>query len=153
MLSKAKPNQIGLLKKPDVQDKYFTHLDMKIAILLSVFVAVVVARPEEDLYSKYEYFDVKEVITNQRLLKAYSHCFLGKEKCTSEGKDFKKLIPEAVRTECVKCSEKQKSLLAQVIKAVVEQLPVEWEELSKEYNPNGVYTVSLNQFLEKYANN
>ncbi|CAG5055586.1 unnamed protein product [Parnassius apollo] len=126
---------------------------MKTAILLSVFVAVVVARPEEELYSKYENFDVKELISNQRLLKAYAHCFVGKGKCTPEGNDFKKLMPEAVQTECGKCSEKQKSLVAQVIKAIVDQLPVEWEELSKEYNPNGVHTVSLNQFLEKYANN
>ncbi|CAK1584646.1 unnamed protein product [Parnassius mnemosyne] len=126
---------------------------MKIAILLSVFVAVVVARPDEELYSRYENFDVKELVSNLRLLKAYTLCFLGKGKCTPEGNDFKKLMPEAVQTECGKCSEKQKSQVAQVIKAIVEQLPVEWEELSKEYNPNGDHTVKLNQFLDKYAKN
>ncbi|CAK1584649.1 unnamed protein product [Parnassius mnemosyne] len=124
---------------------------MKIAILLSIFVAVVVARPDEEFYSKYENFDVKDIILSQRLLKAYSHCLLGKGKCTPEGNDFKKLIPDAVQTECSKCSEKQKSLVAQIIKAIVEQLPLEWEELSKKYNLNGVHMVSFNQFLEKYS--
>lgn len=62
---------------------------MKVFIVLTL-VALVAARPDDDHYdSKYDDFDVNELISNERLMKAYAHCFNGVGKCTPEGTDFK----------------------------------------------------------------
>ena len=62
---------------------------MKLLIILAL-AAVVLARPEEGHYdSKYDNFNVDEIIANPRLMKAYTHCFIGDGKCTAEGKEIK----------------------------------------------------------------
>ncbi|XP_045452260.1 ejaculatory bulb-specific protein 3-like [Melitaea cinxia] len=122
---------------------------MKLLIVLA-FVAVVAARPEDD-YSRYENFNVDEITGNTRLLKAYCECFLGSGKCTAEGKDFKKWIPEAMQDNCSKCSEKQKVLISKMIIAIQEQLPEEWVKLNKEFNPDSKYDETIKEFLAKYG--
>lgn len=44
-------------------------------------------------------------------------------------------------------------MVAEFIKAILEKLPNEWEEFSKEYNPEGTHTEYLNQFIKQYAPN
>ncbi|XP_064073836.1 allergen Tha p 1-like [Vanessa tameamea] len=119
-------------------------------ILVLAFVAVVAARPDDD-YSRYENFDVTELTENNRLLKAYTECFLGTGKCTPEGSDFKKWIPQSVQDNCSKCSEKQKTLVAKVIIATKEKLAEQWEKLNKLHNPEGKFDKTLSEFLEKYG--
>ncbi|XP_046970504.1 allergen Tha p 1-like [Vanessa cardui] len=119
-------------------------------ILVLAFVAVVAARPDED-FSRYENFDVTQLTDNDRLLKAYTECFLGNGKCTPEGNDFKRWIPESVQDNCSKCSEKQKTLVAKVVIAIKGKLADEWVKLNKLYNPDGKFDTSLNEFLEKYG--
>ncbi|XP_013137138.1 PREDICTED: ejaculatory bulb-specific protein 3-like [Papilio polytes] len=124
---------------------------MKLLVVLALL-AVAFARPDDGFYdTKYESFDVKELIGNIRLLKAYVLCFQSKGKCTPEGTDIKKWIPEALDSECAKCTEKQKSLVAEVLKAIMELLPAEWEELVKIYNANGQSLEVLAAFINKYA--
>lgn len=64
---------------------------MKLFIVLSL-VVLAVARPDEYYDLKYESFDVDEMVSNDRLLKAYALCFIGDGKCTAEGSDFKSKI-------------------------------------------------------------
>lgn len=62
---------------------------MKLFLVL-VLVAVASGRPDGAQYdSKYDNFNVDEIIDNERLLKAYTHCFMGDGKCTPEGTDIK----------------------------------------------------------------
>ncbi|XP_047536184.1 allergen Tha p 1-like [Vanessa atalanta] len=119
-------------------------------ILVLAFVAVVAARPDAD-FDRYENFDVTQLTENDRLLRAYTECFLGTGKCTPEGNDFKNWIPQSVEDNCSKCSEKQKTLIAQVINAIKEKLAEEWEKLNKLYNPEGKFDKTLSEFLDKYG--
>lgn len=62
---------------------------MKLLIVLAL-VVLAVASPDGDHYdSKYDSFNVDELIQSPRLLKSYAHCFIGDGKCTPEGKEFK----------------------------------------------------------------
>ncbi|CAH0713265.1 unnamed protein product, partial [Brenthis ino] len=122
---------------------------MKLLIIFAL-VTFAAARPDDD-YSRYDGFDVDELIGNLRLLKNYAHCFLEKGKCTPEGNDFKKWIPDAVQTKCGKCSEKQKTLIAKVMNSITEKLPEEWTELNKLHNPEGKHDAPLKEFLDKYG--
>ncbi|XP_061384084.1 ejaculatory bulb-specific protein 3-like [Danaus plexippus] len=130
---------------------FMTFTDtMKFLVILAL-VALVAARPEDN-YDRYENFDVDELVSNLRLLKSYAACFLGEGKCTAEGNDFKKWIPEAVQSNCGKCSDHQKHLVGKVIKACIEKLPEEWNKLNAIHNPDGKYDENLKIYLEKYGN-
>ncbi|CAH1640331.1 unnamed protein product [Spodoptera littoralis] len=125
---------------------------MKLVIILAL-VAVVLARPDDGGFydTKYDNFNADELIENERLLKSYAHCFLGDGKCTPEGNDFKKWIPEATTTSCGKCTEKQKALIAKTIKAIKDKLPSEYEALIKKHDPENKHHDDLDKFLQKYS--
>lgn len=54
------------------------------------FLAVALARPDDDKYTtKYDDFDVDEVLANKRLLQNYVSCVLDKGACTKEGNVLK----------------------------------------------------------------
>nr|AIX97837.1 chemosensory protein [Cnaphalocrocis medinalis] len=118
---------------------------MRIIILLSCLVVVFAA----DKYStKYDNFDVDTLISNDRLLKAYINCFLEKGRCTPEGADFRKALPEAVETTCAKCTEKQKNNIRKVIKAIQQKHPKQWEELKKKTDPSGKFRADFDKFIQ-----
>lgn len=62
---------------------------MKFVLLLLALCALASAKPQ--LYTtKYDDFDVDEVLNNRRLLVNYMNCVLDKGKCTKEGKELKR---------------------------------------------------------------
>nr|WJJ70375.1 venom protein U-MPTX.7-38 [Megalopyge opercularis] len=104
------------------------------------FLAVLVAVAATEFYdSKYDDFDEQEVIDNPRLLKSFANCFLNKSPCTGEGTNFKNLIPEAIQTECAKCSPKQKPKIRKLIIATKEKYPELYEEFLDFFDPNKEY--------------
>ncbi|OWR51069.1 chemosensory protein precursor [Danaus plexippus plexippus] len=136
-------------KLKDLPGKIRKLNKMKFLVILAL-VALAAARPEAN-YEKYENFDVDELVSNLRLLKSYVACFIGEGKCTPEGSDFKEWIPEAVQSNCGKCSDNQKHLVGKVIKACMEKLPEEWKKLNALHNPDGKYDEGLKNFLDNYG--
>lgn len=61
---------------------------MKSFLVLCALIAAVYSRPET-YDSRYDNFDVDNLVDNVRLLTAYGHCFLGTGPCTPEGTNFK----------------------------------------------------------------
>nr|AZB49394.1 chemosensory protein 2 [Heortia vitessoides] len=120
---------------------------MKSIIALCALVAVVVARPEETYNPNYDSFNAKELVGNIRLLKNYGKCFLDRGPCTPEGSDFKKTIPEALKTSCAKCTPKQRELIRTVVEGFKQKLPEIWADLVKAHDPEGKYKESFDAFL------
>ncbi|XP_022834063.1 ejaculatory bulb-specific protein 3-like isoform X2 [Spodoptera litura] len=119
---------------------------MRVLVVLSCLVVVVFAA---DKYNpKYDNFDVETLISNDRLLKAYINCFLEKGRCTPEGSDFKKALPEAIETTCAKCTDKQKGNIRKVIKAIQQKHPKEWEDLVKKNDPSGKHRGNFDKFIQ-----
>nr|CAJ01512.1 hypothetical protein [Heliconius melpomene] len=102
----------------------------------------------EKYNAKYDNFDVETLVTNERLLKSYINCFLDKGRCTAEGSDFKKTLPEAVETVCGKCTEKQKINIKKVIRAIQEKFPKYWEELVQKNDPSGKHRENFDKFIK-----
>jgi hypothetical protein len=48
-------------------------------------------------------------------------------------------LPDALKTDCGKCSEKQRQGTEKVIRYLIEKKPKQWEELQKKFDPEGVY--------------
>ncbi|XP_049877113.1 allergen Tha p 1-like [Pectinophora gossypiella] len=121
---------------------------MKTILVLCAVLAMALARPDGETYNPaYDSFNAQELVDNERLLKNYGKCFLDKGPCTPEGTDFKKRIPEALRTNCAKCTPKQKELVRTVVRGFQQKLPEVWQELAQKEDPKGEFKEAFEKFL------
>nr|CAJ01495.1 hypothetical protein [Glossina morsitans]CBA11327.1 chemosensory protein 1 [Glossina morsitans morsitans] len=114
--------------------KYLT-----IVAVIATLSAVVVMGAEEKYTTKYDDVDVDEVLKSDRLFKNYYNCLIDQGKCTPDARELKKSLPDALQTECSKCSEKQKKTSEKVIKHLMDHKPEEWKVLQTKYDPEGIY--------------
>lgn len=70
-------------------------------------------------------------------------------RCTSEGTELKRVLPDALETECKKCSEKQKEITKKVIKHLVDNKPELWQKLMDKYDPKKIYRVKFESEAKK----
>ncbi|KAL0820534.1 hypothetical protein ABMA28_006388 [Loxostege sticticalis] len=114
------------------------------------FMVVMVTTVAADFYNpKYDDFDIEPLLENDRILLGYTRCFLDQGPCTPDAKDFKKVIPEALETSCGKCSPKQRILIKQVIRAVMERHPESWNELQDKFDGEKKFRDNFNKFIEE----
>ncbi|XP_045523691.1 allergen Tha p 1-like [Pieris brassicae] len=120
---------------------------MKTILVLAAVVAAAVGLPADTYNPAYDNFNAQELVDNVRLLNNYGKCFLEQGPCTPEGRDFRKVIPEALRTNCGKCTPKQRELIRTVVHGFKTKLPEMWKEIIHKEDPNNEYTAAFNEFL------
>nr|QRF70960.1 chemosensory protein [Semiothisa cinerearia] len=126
-----------------------------ILTLCVVFVCAVVCQNANDMASmpkydsRYDYLDVDAIFTNKRLVRNYVDCLINSNRCTPEGKALKRLLPEALRTKCIRCTERQKRTAVKIIKRLKYEYPDEWAKLSQRWDPTGDFTRYFEEFLAK----
>ncbi|XP_063994236.1 ejaculatory bulb-specific protein 3-like [Diachasmimorpha longicaudata] len=108
---------------------------MRVAVILCLIVGSVLAQKS----GKYDHVDVDAILKNNRVLTQYIKCMLGEASCTAEGRELKKVLPDALRTNCAKCDEKEKSTAEKVINHLKNNRPNEWKRLIAKYDPHGEY--------------
>lgn len=119
---------------------------MKFVIVLFAVVAAVAAI---DTYpTKYDHIDVAAIIANKRLFDNYVQCLLNRGKCNEEGTVLKDIIPDALVTACSKCNAHQKAWVEKVIRHLAENRKGDWNDLVKEYDPQGKYKDQYQAYLE-----
>nr|WVD93727.1 chemosensory protein 5 [Graphosoma rubrolineatum] len=107
-----------------------------------LIVPLALARPEDGGYTtKWDNINVDEILHNERMMDKYVQCLLddGNEKCTPDGKELKAVIPDALKTECSKCNEKQKAGVEKVLKFLVNERKPVFDKLSAKFDPKGIY--------------
>lgn len=62
-------------------------------------------------------------------------------------------MPDAIATDCQKCTEKQKEGSEKVIKYLSQNKPEIWLELEAIYDPNGLYKDKYTSTTSKNNNN
>lgn len=78
--------------------------------LVTLFLLVAIAHGDEQTYDlKYDNVDIDEILKSERLLTNYVKCLMEEGPCTEDGRELKETLPDAVATDCSKCSEKQKA--------------------------------------------
>lgn len=63
---------------------------------------------------------------------------------------FTELIPDALSSTCAKCTDKQKVLVAKVIKTMMDSHAEGWEKLRGKFDPEHTHDDDLKQFIEKH---
>ncbi|KAJ8928806.1 hypothetical protein NQ314_018572 [Rhamnusium bicolor] len=63
----------------------------------------------------------------------------GKRKMYSGRLELKKNMPDAIETDCSKCSEKTKEGSEIIIRYLIDNKPDYWAPLQEKYDPSGSY--------------
>ncbi|CAH0550182.1 unnamed protein product [Brassicogethes aeneus] len=100
--------------------------------------------------TRFDNIDVDAVLKSSRLLLSYVKCLLDKGPCTVEGKELKKFIPDALNSECSKCSEIQKKQAGKVFTNLLLHHRDYWNQLIDKYDPNGIYKTKYEVDNEDY---
>ncbi|KAH1007301.1 hypothetical protein HUJ04_004556, partial [Dendroctonus ponderosae] len=110
-----------------------------------------VKRSAQTYTTKYDNIDIDQILASNRLLKNYVNCLLDKGGCTQEGKELKKYLPDAIATECSKCSQTQKKIAGRVFQALLLNHRDDWELLTNKYDPEGNFQKKYLQEDEDYS--
>nr|XP_022911128.1 ejaculatory bulb-specific protein 3-like [Onthophagus taurus] len=109
-------------------------------LILTVLVVLSVAFAADEKYTtKYDNVDLKQILSNKRLLKGYVFCLLEKGPCSPDGTELKRVLPDAIATDCAKCSDKQKNGSKTVLRHLIDNEPEYWKELEAKYDEKGQY--------------
>ncbi|XP_057656971.1 ejaculatory bulb-specific protein 3-like [Diorhabda carinulata] len=116
---------------------------------LIVLLAVVSCSFAQTYNTRYDNIDIDQILASKRLLDNYIQCLLDEnaKRCSPEGREFKKYIPEAIRTNCAKCSDSQKRIVKKTAKHIITNRPQDWEKIKQKFDPQGKYHQSFNDFL------
>ncbi|KAG8243794.1 ejaculatory bulb-specific protein 3-like [Homalodisca vitripennis] len=102
---------------------------------------VVLAVTGQKYTTKYDGVDIDNILHNDRLLNNYFNCIMDKGKCSPDGQELKKNLPEALENDCEKCSEKQKAAGDKVLRFLYEKKPEMFQQLEAKFDPDGKYRV------------
>ncbi|RZF46184.1 hypothetical protein LSTR_LSTR015517 [Laodelphax striatellus] len=127
-----------------------------IVVLVVVSMSAWLCQAADDEKSGYptswDHVNIDEVLGNERLVQNYAKCLLEKGTCSPEGTELKKAIPDALKTGCTKCSQKQKDGAQKVIKWLVQKKPELWKEVVEKYDPSGEYTKKYEKEYRTFVN-
>ncbi|XP_044264420.1 allergen Tha p 1-like isoform X2 [Tribolium madens] len=97
------------------------------------------AVPAEFYESRYDHLDVESILNNRRMVNYYASCLLSKGPCPPQGVDLKRVLPEALQTNCAKCTEKQMAAAYRSVKRLKKEYPKIWEQLRAVWDPDDIY--------------
>ncbi|XP_017070249.1 ejaculatory bulb-specific protein 3 [Drosophila eugracilis] len=110
-----------------------------LAIVFCVIAGLATAAPEKQYTNKFDNVNVDDVLGNNRVLNNYLKCLMDKGPCTPEGRELKRLLPDALQSDCSKCTEVQRRNSQKVINFLRANKAGEWKLLLDKYDPKGIY--------------
>ncbi|CAH0401167.1 unnamed protein product [Chilo suppressalis] len=113
---------------------------MKLLIIAVAFAIPCVLAQTKSYTNKYDTVNLDQVLSNRRLLHAYIKCTLDKGKCTSEGRELKSHIAEALQNGCEKCTNAQRAGMKRVIKHLMTYEKAYWTQLVEKFDPAREYS-------------
>ncbi|KAI5733606.1 hypothetical protein M8J76_013769 [Diaphorina citri] len=109
----------------------------KLAVFaLCLTATAVLAVPSPAYTTKYDNVNLDEIISNERLFSSYYNCLMDSE-----------VLPDALKTECGGCSDKQKEGAKKIFKFLLDNKQQEWASLEKKYDPTGIYKSKYDKAL------
>ncbi|KAF5299913.1 hypothetical protein FQR65_LT09308 [Abscondita terminalis] len=109
-------------------------------LVASFFVLLSVVCVHSDTYTdEFDNIDIDEILGNKRLVDNYLHCARTGQKCTPDGQKARELIPDALKTKCVKCTDVQKEKVQKILEWAIQNRPDDFLDLENQFDPEHVY--------------
>ncbi|XP_044737535.1 ejaculatory bulb-specific protein 3-like [Chrysoperla carnea] len=121
-------------------------------LIVTIFVvslSLVVVLGDKQYPTKYDGLDVDKILSNDRILTSYIKCIMGEGSCTTEGRELKKILPDALQTGCSKCNDKQKITAQKVIEHLSTKRSDDWKKLTNKFDPKGEYQKKFEQMAQE----
>nr|QPZ89236.1 chemosensory protein 2 [Dendroctonus adjunctus] len=97
--------------------------------------------------SRFDTINIDEILSNKRVLNNYVRCVLDEGPCTAEGRELRTHIPEALRTNCAKCTPSQQKFVRKGANFLIKNDPNQWSRITKKFDPEGKFAAQFHQFL------
>ncbi|XP_017776446.1 PREDICTED: ejaculatory bulb-specific protein 3-like [Nicrophorus vespilloides] len=120
---------------------------MRHATLFFLLIASVLVSAQNSYTTKYDAINVDGILGNTRLLNNYLNCLLDKGRCNEEGKTLKEVVPDALITDCSKCSPTQRTSIEKVIRHLVKYRRADFNALAAKYDPQAAYRSKYQKYL------
>lgn len=114
-------------------------MNMNICLIGALLCILSVVSAQQKYTTKYDNVNYEDIFKSERLLNNYYKCLLDKGKCTPEGNELKRTLPDALQTNCSKCSQKQRDGAERAIRYLVDNRPTEWNALQQKFDPQNLY--------------
>lgn len=108
--------------------------------LLSMSLLAVIIKSQDPYTTRFDHVNIDSILSNDRLRNNYVKCLLETGKCNKEGATLKEIIPDALKTECKKCSASQQRGIEKIVGFLMKNQAKDWESLTRKYDPKGEYT-------------
>ncbi|XP_065083606.1 uncharacterized protein LOC135705705 isoform X7 [Ochlerotatus camptorhynchus] len=99
-------------------------------------------------YLRYDNLDIDTILGSSRLVNNYVDCLLSRKPCPPEGKDLKRILPEALRTKCSRCSVTQKENALKIITTLYYNYPEQYQALRERWDPSGEYHRRFEEYIQ-----
>nr|AWT23246.1 CSP5 [Hycleus cichorii] len=109
-----------------------------VTTITTLFVAITTAQ-QKPYASRYDHLDVTTILNNRRMVTYYANCLLSKGPCPPQGLELKHILPEALETNCARCTTKQKTAAYRSVKRLQKEYPKIWDQLTAVWDPDGFY--------------
>ncbi|CAO1293750.1 unnamed protein product [Diamesa tonsa] len=123
-------------------------MNLKICFVGAVLCVLSVVSAQEKYTTKYDGVNLEEILKSDRLFNNYYKCLMDTGRCTPDGNELKRTLPDALKTDCSKCSEKQRDGTDRVIRFLIEKKPKQWDDLQKRFDPENIYISKYKPELE-----
>ncbi|XP_018563006.1 ejaculatory bulb-specific protein 3 [Anoplophora glabripennis] len=97
--------------------------------------------------NKYDHIDIDRILSNKRVLNNYIKCILDQGPCTPDGREFRDHVPEAITTNCAKCTEAQINIIRKTSVFIMKKRPEDWEKIKNKFDPQEKYKDSFMKFI------
>nr|XP_023021660.1 ejaculatory bulb-specific protein 3-like [Leptinotarsa decemlineata] len=111
---------------------------MSIFLIIHIFLLALYVNGDEKYTTKYDNIDYEEILHSERLLKNYVNCLLDKGPCSPDGKELKGVLNDAIKTDCAKCSDRQKEISKKIIRFLIDNHRDWWIQICDKYDPDHI---------------
>ncbi|XP_055323496.1 uncharacterized protein LOC129578650 isoform X3 [Sitodiplosis mosellana] len=119
-----------------------------VLISATVLFEAVIGQSQLPQYStRYNNLNIEQILSSDRLVTNYVECLLSRKPCPPEGKDLKRILPEALRTKCARCSPQQLEGGLRVITKLYYDYPTQYNRLRAKWDPTGEYHRRFEEYL------
>lgn len=73
-------------------------------LIVAFCVIFAVVNAQNKYTTKYDGVNLDEILKSERLLNNYFKCLMETGKCTPDGNELKRTLPDALKTDCKKCN-------------------------------------------------
>ncbi|XP_046428165.1 ejaculatory bulb-specific protein 3-like isoform X1 [Neodiprion fabricii] len=105
----------------------------------------------ETYSDKYDNVNVDVILHSDRLLNRYIACVLDYGPCSPDGRYFRTILPDALATNCAKCTDKMKGNVRKMSNHIMKRRPEDWAKFVQKYDIDGKYKESFARFLNEQS--